>query len=171
MRPKRAQRLQQARTMPEQQIVLTRVFRRNPDVIAEVLFLANGVCQGCDQVAPFLCADGRPHLEVHHRQPLAEGGTDTVENAIALCPNGHRKRHYGASYSVHTECRPGEGLVPSPRRVSVRGQPILHRRGLVTDPVVPGNWPVTIVAAAIRPRLLSTDNVMVKDGPMLPYPH
>ena len=36
----RAKRLKQAWAMPEQQIVLRRVFRRNPDVIAEVLLLA-----------------------------------------------------------------------------------------------------------------------------------
>lgn len=94
----RALRLRQAGTMPEQQIVLARVFKRNPDVIAEALVIANGVCQGCHQVAPFLRKDGRPYLEVHHRQPLGEGGADTVENAIALCPNCHRERHYGASY-------------------------------------------------------------------------
>jgi len=94
----RVRRLQQAPPMPEQQIVLARIFRRNPDVIAEVLSRANGVCQGCTEAAPFLRADGRPYLEVHHRQPLAAGGADTVENAIALCPNCHRERHYGASY-------------------------------------------------------------------------
>ncbi|MDN7629684.1 HNH endonuclease [Burkholderia cenocepacia] len=93
----RARRLQQAPPMPAQQVVLTRIFRRNPDVIAEVLSRANGVCEGCVEPAPFLRADGRPYLEVHHRQPLAEGGTDTVENAIALCPNCHRERHYGAN--------------------------------------------------------------------------
>jgi len=27
--------------------------------------------------------------------PLSEGGEDTLENAIALCPNCHRKMHYG----------------------------------------------------------------------------
>lgn len=94
----RAQRLRQAPTIPEQQIVLTRIFKRNPDVIAEALLLANGMCQGCNKVAPFLRADGRPYLEVHHRQPLGEGGADTIENAIALCPNCHRERHYGANY-------------------------------------------------------------------------
>ncbi|WP_240071481.1 HNH endonuclease [Cupriavidus taiwanensis] len=93
----RALRLQQAPSTPEQKIVLTRVFRRNPDVIAEVLTRANGFCQGCGRTAPFLRADGRPYLEVHHRQPLSEGGVDTVENAIALCPNCHRESHYGAS--------------------------------------------------------------------------
>jgi 5-methylcytosine-specific restriction protein A len=94
----RARRLQQASPMPEQQIVLARIFRRNPDVIAEVLLRAKGVCEGCTEAAPFLRADGRPYLEVHHLQPLAERGADTVENAIALCPNCHRERHYGASY-------------------------------------------------------------------------
>lgn len=94
----RARRLQQAHPIPEQQIVMTRVFRRNADVIAEVLSRTDGVCQGCGQPAPFQRADGRPYLEVHHRRPLAEGGADTVENAIALCPNCHRERHYGARY-------------------------------------------------------------------------
>ena len=94
----RTQRLRLAQAIPEQQIVLTRIFKRNPDVISEVLRLANGVCQGCDQLAPFKRADGRPYLEVHHRKPLADGGEDTVENAIALCPNCHRERHYGARY-------------------------------------------------------------------------
>ncbi|USU16103.1 HNH endonuclease [Paraburkholderia fungorum] len=94
----RARRLQQAPQMPDQQVVLTRIFRRNPDVIAEVLFRANGVCEGCIEPAPFRRANGRPYLEVHHCQPLAEGGMDTVENAIALCPNCHRERHYGAKF-------------------------------------------------------------------------
>ena len=35
------------------------------------------------------------YLEVHHKLPLAENGDDTVENAIALCPNCHRHAHYG----------------------------------------------------------------------------
>jgi 5-methylcytosine-specific restriction protein A len=26
---------------------------------------------------------------------LAEGGEDTVENALALCPNCHRRLHFG----------------------------------------------------------------------------
>nr|WP_275041241.1 HNH endonuclease signature motif containing protein [Halomonas meridiana] len=47
-------------------------------------------------LAPFnRKSDGSPYLEVHHRKPLAEGGDDTVANAIALCPNCHRAAHYG----------------------------------------------------------------------------
>lgn len=71
-------------------------FARNPDVVAEVRFRANGRCEGCGTTAPFLrAADGTPYLEVHHREQLSCGGEDTVENAVALCPNCHRKQHYG----------------------------------------------------------------------------
>ncbi|MEX3982799.1 HNH endonuclease [Paraburkholderia sp. EG287A] len=94
----RAQRLDVAPVYPESVLVATRAFRRNADVIAEVLGQAAGICQGCRLEAPFKRPDGTPYLEVHHRQPLAEGGADTVENAIALCPNCHRERHYGAGY-------------------------------------------------------------------------
>jgi 5-methylcytosine-specific restriction endonuclease McrA len=31
----------------------------------------------------------------HHVKQLAHGGEDTVENAIAVCPNCHRKAHHG----------------------------------------------------------------------------
>ncbi len=71
-------------------------FNRNPDVVAEVLFKAKGVCEICKKEAPFINkSDNTPYLEVHHKQRLSDGGDDTVENAIALCPNCHRKQHYG----------------------------------------------------------------------------
>lgn len=63
---------------------------------AEVLDRATGKCERCDQPAPFRRAsDGSPYLEVHHRKPLAANGEDTVENALALCPNCHRELHFG----------------------------------------------------------------------------
>ena len=92
-------RLASANRQPEQVVVLTRAYRRNPDVIVEVLQRAEGRCEGCGQPAPFQRADGTPYLEVHHRKHLADGGEDTVENAIALCPNCHRERHYGINYA------------------------------------------------------------------------
>lgn len=95
----RLQRLAKAKKRPSTYIVKSRVYSRNPDVIAEVIFQAQGICQGCDKDAPFLrSTDGAPYLEVHHRIPLSMGGDDTVENAIALCPNCHRERHFGSSY-------------------------------------------------------------------------
>ncbi|MDD5392119.1 MAG: HNH endonuclease signature motif containing protein [Thiothrix sp.] len=90
------QRLAQASKIPRKIKVETRAFVRNPDVVAEVLFRANGKCESCCVPAPFLKkVDGTPYLEVHHRIPLSDDGEDSVENAIALCPNCHRKAHYG----------------------------------------------------------------------------
>jgi len=92
----RRRRLALAPKFPKQYNVTTTVFDRNPDVIAEVLERAAGVCESCKAAAPFRRAGtGEPYLEVHHRVPLAAGGPDTVENAEALCPNCHRQKHYG----------------------------------------------------------------------------
>ena len=76
--------------------VTTRVYKRSPYVVAEVLLRAKGKCQSCKRDAPFLKEDGTPFLEVHHIEWLSKGGEDSVENAIALCPNCHRQAHYGA---------------------------------------------------------------------------
>lgn len=90
-------RLSSARKKPETRSVMVRTYVRNPDVVAEALHIADGFCGNCKRKAPFLRrSDGSAYLEVHHRVPLAEGGEDTLENAIALCPNCHRKEHYGA---------------------------------------------------------------------------
>ena len=64
-----------------------------------VLGEANGTCEGCNQDAPFLRFDLTPFLEVHHLRRLADGGSDTVSNAAALCPNCHRELHYGQNSS------------------------------------------------------------------------
>lgn len=81
---------------PLKKTVAVTVFERNPYVIASVLARAGGSCELCNLPAPFVrSSNGKPYLEVHHRQRLADGGDDTVENAIAVCPNCHRKAHYG----------------------------------------------------------------------------
>ncbi|MDP3370839.1 MAG: HNH endonuclease signature motif containing protein [Brevundimonas sp.] len=69
---------------------------RDPNVIVWVLEAANGRCEVCEQPAPFAREDGSPYLEVHHVRPLAEGGPDTVDNAVAACPNCHRALHYSS---------------------------------------------------------------------------
>jgi hypothetical protein len=92
----RKMRLSRADPLPPRVEVLTSVFVRNTDVIVEVLERAAGACEGCRAPAPFVRAsDGTPYLEVHHRVPLASGGPDAVANAVALCPNCHRQRHFG----------------------------------------------------------------------------
>ncbi len=37
---------------------------------------------------------GEPYIEVHHVIPLSEGGEDSINNTVALCPNCHRALHY-----------------------------------------------------------------------------
>lgn len=92
----RKNRLSSASKKPEPIQVISKGFRRNPDVIVEILKRADGACERCGEDAPFLRAnDGTPYLEIHHWIPLSEGGEDTVENAGALCPNCHREVHYG----------------------------------------------------------------------------
>lgn len=91
----RRERLMRAPKLPNQTEVLSTAFQRNPDVVAEVLIRADGYCEKCKNPAPFLRrSDNSPYLEVHHVTPLADGGTDTVKNAVALCPNCHREAHY-----------------------------------------------------------------------------
>ena len=71
-------------------------FNRNEYVIIATLNRANGVCELCDDKAPFIRAkNGTPFLEIHHVIPLSENGKDTVDNTVALCPNCHREAHLG----------------------------------------------------------------------------
>jgi predicted HNH restriction endonuclease len=55
--------------------------------------VAGGVCQLCENGAPFLDKEGNPFLEVHHIEYLSQGGSDTIDNVVALCPNCHRRMH------------------------------------------------------------------------------
>jgi len=54
---------------------------------------ANGICQLCEQEAPFENINREPYLETHHIEWLAHGGEDTIYNTVALCPNCHKKMH------------------------------------------------------------------------------
>jgi len=81
--------------LPQKVEVISTTFVRNQYVVAEVLIRADGTCENCKQPAPFNRAtDGTPYLEVHHKKRLADGGEDSVDNAVALCPNCHRRAHY-----------------------------------------------------------------------------
>lgn len=93
---RRQERLKQANKKPISTITQARVFIRNADVVVEVLQRANGVCDYCEKPAPFVKdSDGQGYLEVHHIKPLADNGDDTIDNAVALCPNCHRQAHHG----------------------------------------------------------------------------
>lgn len=82
--------------LPERMRVVSYTFRRNPDVVAEALLRAAGHCESCNLPAPFMRAkDMSPYLEVHHIIPLSDGGEDSLDNVVAVCPNCHRRYHFG----------------------------------------------------------------------------
>lgn len=47
----------------------------------------------CGEEAPFHDKNDEPYLEEHHVKRLADGGSDTMDNVVAICPNCHRKMH------------------------------------------------------------------------------
>lgn len=71
----------------------TKSYDRDEYVKLYALLRAEGNCQLCERPAPFLKKDGSPYLEVHHIDYLARGGSDTIDNVVAVCPNCHRKMH------------------------------------------------------------------------------
>lgn len=66
---------------------------RDPYLAELVKRSANGKCQLCGMDAPFIDPGGFPFLEEHHIRWLSRGGSDTLDNAVALCPNCHRRMH------------------------------------------------------------------------------
>lgn len=103
----RQKKISESSVLPRIKPVLIHVYERNPFVVAEVLARANGVCERCKTDAPFRRKkDGSPYLEVHHKTRLADGGEDTIDNAVALCPNCHRDLHFGEqNKALHRKSR------------------------------------------------------------------
>lgn len=54
-----------------------------------VLEAAQGKCELCGKTFP----DGEAFLEAHHVIWLRDGGTPTIDNTVALCPNCHKRIH------------------------------------------------------------------------------
>ena len=75
---------------------------------------AQGICEGCGESAPFLNAKGEPFLEVHHVKHLVNGGTDRTSNAVAVCPNCHRRCHHSSDKDqfAQTLYQRVKGLMP-----------------------------------------------------------
>jgi DNA-binding XRE family transcriptional regulator len=81
---------------PIRTVVSMEVYFNNPNIINEVFLRAKGVCESCKQPAPFnRASDNSPYLEVHHILPLSTGGADSSANVMAVCPNCHKKLHFG----------------------------------------------------------------------------
>lgn len=78
---------------PGDRVVQSSVYERDPVVAEYAKRRAKGKCQLCGKDAPFKDKNGEPYLESHHIIWLSDGGEDTVENTVALCPNCHRRMH------------------------------------------------------------------------------
>jgi 5-methylcytosine-specific restriction protein A len=80
-----------SRNPPERRLTTAYYYSRDGNVAAYVKRAAKGFCDLCQNRAPFEESDGVPYLECHHVEMLADGGTDTQDNTVALCPNCHRR--------------------------------------------------------------------------------
>lgn len=83
-------------------VTTTKIYDRDPVVSAYVKKRAEGKCDLCGKDAPFMDAKGNPYLEEHHVERLADGGDDTIDNAVALCPNCHRQVHIVGTDEIKT---------------------------------------------------------------------
>jgi len=81
---------------PKRRPQASSVYDRDPLVVALRKCLANFRCEvdSC-QSDQFWTDAGDLFVEVHHLIPLAEGGPDTLENTVAVCPTHHRFLHHG----------------------------------------------------------------------------
>lgn len=80
---------------PKNYISEVKQIERSPYIAEYAKRRANGICQLCNKPAPFNNPKtGEPYLESHHVVWLSQGGSDTIDNIVALCPNCHKKLHY-----------------------------------------------------------------------------
>ena len=86
-------RSQMTASKHEPKVTQTTVYHRDEYLKEAVKRIADGKCQLCGKDAPFIDNNGEPYLEEHHVKRLADGGSDTIDNVVAICPNCHRKIH------------------------------------------------------------------------------
>jgi predicted HNH restriction endonuclease len=75
-------------------------FRRNPELAKKSILLANYQCDLDKSHKTFITKNGKPYMEAHHLIPLStqdyfDYSLDVDANIVCLCPNCHRKLHYG----------------------------------------------------------------------------
>lgn len=79
------------------------IYERSRHVRDYVLARAIGLCEGCNEEAPFLRKNGQPYLEPHHIRHISDGGPDDPNYVIALCPTCHRRVHHGIDGKSYNE--------------------------------------------------------------------
>ncbi len=75
-------------------------FKRNPETAKKSILLANYKCDFDQSHVSFITKNGKPYMEAHHLVPLStqdyfDNSLDVDANIVCLCPNCHRKLHYG----------------------------------------------------------------------------
>ena len=101
LRPEKV--IPQGTRSPLRKEITSNGYVRSPEVVAWVLSYANGKCEACGKNGPFITNNDDFFLEVHHVRFLSEGGADTIENAVASCPNCHRSFHHSKDKMKLTE--------------------------------------------------------------------
>jgi hypothetical protein len=74
------ERAQRSKKTPSVRVAQTSAYVRDAAVAEYVKRLANGVCDLCEQPAPFQTKQNEAYLECHHITWLAHGGEDTISN-------------------------------------------------------------------------------------------
>jgi 5-methylcytosine-specific restriction endonuclease McrA len=87
---------QSATKKPERKKVETSTYNRNHAIVVYVQERSGFKCEvdSCNYQG-FEKEDGTKFIEVHHLIQLSENGEDSIDNAVAVCPNCHRLLHYG----------------------------------------------------------------------------
>jgi 5-methylcytosine-specific restriction protein A len=76
------------------------LFKRNNEKAKKAIIISNFTCQIDKTHTSFSSKNGKPYMEAHHLIPLSaqdyfENSLDVDANIISICPNCHRKLHYG----------------------------------------------------------------------------
>ncbi|OOR71707.1 restriction endonuclease [Bacillus cereus] len=87
------ERAKKAAPVSNKRYTKTETYQRNEFVAECSKRRANGICELCEQEAPFEDKKGNPYLESHHVEWLSEGGEDTIYNTVGVCANCHRRLH------------------------------------------------------------------------------
>ena len=82
---------------PEYRRRMAGSYVRDQAVRQAVLARAKGICEFCGGRG-FETRSGGAFLETHHVISLSQQGADKVTNVIALCPNDHRRAHFGSDW-------------------------------------------------------------------------
>lgn len=80
---------------PEQETALVKRFRRCQKLARKVKDLYGGKCQVCEFTFKKQ-ASGKPYAEAAHLVALGDGGADSLQNLLCLCPNHHKMLDHGS---------------------------------------------------------------------------